>query len=146
MPCFRGQKEMIILDEEIRYCAECNSTFGIEDHHIIYKGKCKPLDFCKHNHVDLCCQHHRNQRYGIHFDKELNKKYKLIFQNYLEMHFLKEYLTREEVKEVLEISDHPLDKLLSSLITHNSKYDRDELILICMGGKKIESEANSDKN
>ena len=54
------------------------------------------------------------------------------------MSFLKEYLTREEIKEVLEISDNPLDKLLSSLITHNSKYNRDEVILICLGGKKVE--------
>jgi len=126
------------IEEEYRYCAECGLTFGIEDHHIIYKGKCKPLDYCKHNHVDLCYIHHRDHKKGIHHNKQLNEKYKLIFQNYLEMHFLKEYLTREEIKEVLGISEHPLDKLLSSLITHNSKYNRDELIMVCMGGQRIE--------
>ena len=124
--------------EEVRYCAECATTYGIEDHHIIYKKHCKPLDNCKHIHVDLCSYHHRNQPNGIHFNKELNRKYKLMFQNYLEIHFLKEYLTREEIKEVLEISEHPLDKLLSGLIRHNSKYNREELIIACMGGKRIE--------
>jgi hypothetical protein len=126
------------IEEEYRYCAECFSNVGIESHHITYRKKCKPLENCKHNLVDLCYIHHRDHKEGIHHNHELNQKYKLKFQNYLEMSFLKEYLTREEIKEVLEISEHPLDKLLSSLITHNSKYNREELILICLGGKKVE--------
>lgn len=135
---------MEIIEEDLRYCAECYSTYGIESHHITYRKKCKPLENCKHNLVDLCSFHHRDGKAGIHHDYKLRKKYKLKFQNYLEIHFLKEYLTKEEIKEVLEISEHPLDKLLSSLITHNSKYKREEVILICMGGKLEESEVNNE--
>lgn len=126
------------MDEETRCCEECYTTNGIESHHIIYRKKCKPLENCRHNLVDLCQFHHRDNKKGVHNDKELNRKYKLQFQNYLEMHLLKEYLTREEIKEVLEISEHPLDKLLSSLITHNSRYNRNDLILACMGGAMVE--------
>lgn len=136
---------MELIEEEVRYCAECYSTYGIESHHIVYRKHCKSLENCKHNLVDLCYIHHRDHKKGIHHNKELNRKYKLIFQNYMEIHFLKEYLTKEEIKEVLEISEHPLDKLLSGLITHNSKYNRNDLIRLCMGGRTLESEVTNEQ-
>lgn len=128
-----------------RYCLECGTTYGIENHHVVYKSKCKPLEDCKENQIDLCYIHHRDHKKGIHHNKVLDIKYKLRFQNYLEIHLLKEYLTREEIKEVLGIADKPLNRLLSSLIMHNGMYNREDVIFWCMGKQKIiESEVNNE--
>jgi len=120
------------------YCEVCGRQ-AQECHHMISKERCKPLENCIQNHVYLCSEHHRGT-FGVHgkCGHALDQRYKLQFQNYLEMHFLKEFLTREEIKEVLGIADKPLNRLLSGLIQHNCKYSRDELIIECMGGKKID--------
>lgn len=122
------------------YCLECGTPYGIENHHIVSRRQCKPLEECEKNQVDLCAIHHRDHRKGIHFNRKLYLKYKLKFQNYLETHLLKEYLTREEIKEVLEIKDKPLDRLLKSLTMYKGKYARKDVILKCMADKKVTEE------
>jgi hypothetical protein len=118
-------------------CEECGVYGIVELHHIISRKQCKPLEFCKHNFVYLCYNHHRHNKTGVHADRKLDHKYKLIFQNFLEIHFLKEYLTREEIKEVLQIKDKPLDILLKPLILQKGKYVREDVIRACMSGKLI---------
>jgi hypothetical protein len=125
---------------EEHYCNECGTSYGVELHHIISRKQLKPLENCKYNFVYLCYMHHRDQSIGVHFNRKLYLKYKLQFQNYLEAHLLKEYLTLEEIQEVLEIKDKPLDRLLNSLILHNGKYAREDVIRVCMAGKLVESE------
>ncbi|MFT8352417.1 hypothetical protein [Clostridium saccharoperbutylacetonicum] len=123
-----------------KYCNECGTSYGVELHHIISRKQVKPLEDCKHVFVYLCYKHHRDHKTGVHFNRKLYLKYKLQFQNYLESHFLKEFLTREEIKEVLEIKDKPLDRLLSSLILHKGKYAREDVIFKCMAYKKVTEE------
>ncbi|AQR95530.1 hypothetical protein [Clostridium saccharoperbutylacetonicum] len=123
-----------------KYCNECGTSYGVEKHHIISRKQVKPLEDCKHVFVYLCYKHHRDHKTGVHFNRALYLKYKLQFQNYLETHLLKEFLTREEIKEVLEIKDKPLDRLLSSLILHKGKYAREDVILACMAKKKVTEE------
>jgi len=126
-------------------CCEVCGRQAQECHHMISKERCKPLENCIQNHVYLCSEHHRGT-FGVHgkCGHALDQKYKLQFQNYLEIYFLKEFLTREEIKEVLGIADKPLNRLLSGLRQHNCKYNRDELIIECIGGKRI-TESISDK-
>ena len=46
--------------------------------------------------------------------------------------------TAEELHHIISRKQRkPLDRLLSGLIQHNYKYNRDELIIECIGGKKI---------
>lgn len=124
-------------------CEECGQDTVVELHHIISRKQLKALEHCEHNFAYLCYNHHRNNKTGIHADRELDHKYKLKFQNYLEMSFLNEYLTREEIKEVLGIKDKALDSILKHLIQHNGKYAREDVIRACMGGKMIvEDEAD----
>ena len=78
-------------------CEECKLDTVVELHHIISRKQLKALEFCEHNFAYLCYNHHRNNKTGIHANIELDYKYKLKFQNYLEMNFLHEYLTREEM-------------------------------------------------
>lgn len=122
---------------EEHYCNECGTSYGVELHHIISRKQFKPLEDCKHNFVYLCYNHHRDHKTGVHFNRKLYLKYKLQFQNYLETHLLTEFLTREEIKEVLEIKDKPLERLLNSLIMHKGKYAREDVILKCMADKKV---------
>lgn len=100
---------------EEKYCNECGTSYGIELHHIISRRQLKPLEDCKHNFVYLCYNHHRDHKLGVHHNRKMYLTYKLKFQNFLEIHLLKEYLTREEIQAVLGIKDKPLDKLLKSL-------------------------------
>lgn len=122
------------------YCNECGTSYGVELHHIVSRRQLKPLEDCKHNFVYLCYIHHRDHKTGVHHNRKLYLKYKLQFQNYLETHLLSEYLTREEVKAVLEIKDKPLDRLLKSLTMHKGKYAREDVILKCMADKKVTEE------
>lgn len=130
---------------EEKYCNECGTSYGVELHHIISRKQLKPLEDCKYNHVHLCYNHHRNHKTGIHHNRKLYLKYRLQFQNYLEIHFLKEYLSREEIKAVLEIKDKPLDRLIKSLRMYKGKYAREDVILKCMADKKVTEEDIEDK-
>lgn len=118
-------------------CEECRQDAVVELHHIISRKQLKALEFCEHNFVYLCYNHHRHNKTGVHADRELDHKYKLRFQSYLEMSFFNEYLTREEIKEVLGIKDKALDSILKHLILQKGKYTREDVIRACMGGKMI---------
>lgn len=123
--------------KEIHFCKVCGTSYGVELHHRVYRSECKPLENCKLNHVYLCNKHHRDHKVGVHFNKKFDNEIKLEFQNLLEILFNKPYLTREEIKEVLDISDKTLNSLLKTVERHKDKYVREEVIRACMGGKLI---------
>lgn len=118
-------------------CFVCGS-FNTELHHIVFRSQNKQLEDCYLNHIRLCPEHHRGTN-GVHGKKghKLDKVLKLHFQNTLEIVFFKELLTREEIKEVLDISDKPLNRLLKPLVLQKGKYVREDVIRACMGGKMI---------
>ena len=122
---------------EIHFCEVCGSPYP-ELHHVVYRSENKNLESCKLNFAYLCQEHHRGT-YGPHGSKgaALNKKLKLEFQNKLEELLDKQHLTREEIKEVLDISDKTLNSLLKTVERHKDKYVREEVIRACMGGKLI---------
>ena len=115
-----------------KQCSICGS-YGCELHHIQFRSQAPALKDCPLNH-------HRDGRVGVHFNKELDKKLKLKFQNTLEILWDKNYLTREEIKEVLKIKDKQLDKLLKTVISKNGEYERESLIRTCCGGRLIVDE------
>ena len=121
--------------DEIKFCKVCGTSYGVELHHRVYRSECKPLENCKLNHVYLCNKHHRDHKVGVHFNKKFDREIKLEFQNWLKILFNKPYLTREEIKEVLEIADKPLNSLLKTVERHKDKYVREEVIRQCMGGR-----------
>lgn len=124
--------------KEIHWCEVCGTSYNVELHHIMFRSEVKPLERCRLNFAYLCSEHHRGT-YGPHGSKGtyLNLKLKIRFQNTLEGKWLKEYLTKEEINEVLEIADKPLNRLLKPLTLQNGKYVREEVIRQCMGGKLI---------
>ena len=122
---------------DIHWCPICGQR-ATELHHRVFRSQCKPLENCKLNHIYLCQTHHRGTQ-GVHGTKghKLDRLLKLQFQNNLELLWDKQYLTREEIKEVLQISDKALNRLLKTLVKVKDKYIREEVIRACMGGKLI---------
>ena len=119
-----------------KQCSICGS-YGTELHHIQFRSQVPTLKDCPLNHVHLCPQHHRDGRVGVHFNKALDKKLKLKFQNKLEFLWDKKYLSRQDVQVVLNVKDKQLDKLLKTVISKNGDYERESLIRACCGGKLI---------
>lgn len=119
-----------------KQCSICGS-YGTELHHIQFRSQVPTLKDCPLNHVHLCPQHHSDGRVGVHFNKALDKKLKLKFQNKLEFLWDKKYLSRQDVQVVLNVKDKQLDKLLKTVISKNGEYERESLIRACCGGKLI---------
>lgn len=119
-----------------KQCSICGS-YGTELHHIQFRSQVPTLKDCPLNHVHLCPQHHRDGRVGVHFNKALDKKLKLKFQNKLEFLWDKKYLSRQDVQVALNVKDKQLDKLLKTVISKNGEYERESLIRACCGGKLI---------
>ena len=120
-----------------RYCKVCGTSYGIESHHIIKRSQNSNLVNCKLNLIDLCYIHHRDHKKGVHFNKELDRKLKLELQNKLENLFDKDYLTKEEINKILQISEKTLNRLIKTLQLHNDKYVKEDVIKACMGGKYV---------
>ena len=120
-----------------RYCKVCGNPYT-ELHHIMFRSEVKALEHCKLNLVNLCVEHHKGT-YGVHGSKgaSLNRKLKLEFQNTLEELWDKQYLTREEIKEVLQINDKSLNRLLKRLSLQDDKYIKEDVIRAVMGGTLI---------
>lgn len=104
-----------------RYCKVCGTSYGIESHHIVKRSQNSNLVNCKLNLIDLCYIHHRDHKKGVHFNKELDRKLKLELQNKLESLFDKDYLTKEEINKILQISEKALNSLVKTLQLHNDK-------------------------
>ena len=120
--------------KEIQECYLCHEQLAKETHHIILRKECKPLENCEMNTVKLCNGCHSY----LHHDRQGYKKLRILkleFQNKLEILFDSEYLSREEIKQVLKIQDKPLDRLLKTLVLKKGLYEREDVIRACMGGK-----------
>lgn len=123
--------------KECIICGKPNS----ENHHIVFRGQCKPLEHCKKNQVYLCYNHHRGT-YGVHgkYGHELDMKLKLDFQNWLEETFCQERYTLEEVRKKLDISQNAIRSLSKLMQIDRGMFTRQAIIRTCMGGKLIELE------
>ena len=123
---------------EYRECELCKLRPASEVHHIIYRSHCKALIKSNLNLISLCQQCHAKIHRGKE-SKELNKKLRLQFQNKLEILFDKQYLTEEEINDVLKISQTALKGLLKTLTVYKGNlFKREDVIRACMGGKIIE--------
>lgn len=126
------------MTREIKFCKACGTSYNVEKHHIMFRSEVKALEHCELNFTYLCPEHHKGT-YGPHGSKgaALNRKLKLEFQNKLEMFWYKPYLNKEDIQEVLGISEKALNKLLKTLRAVNQEYVREDIIRACMGGKML---------
>ena len=123
---------------EYRECELCKLRPASEIHHIIYRSHCKALIKSDINLIPLCQICHAKVHRGKE-SKELNKKLRLQFQNKLAILFDKQYLTEEEINDVLNISQTALKGLLKTLTVYKGNlFKREDVIRACMGGKMYE--------
>lgn len=127
------------MNKEIHWCEVCGTSYAVEKHHIIFRSEVKALEHCRLNYSYLCPEHHRGT-YGPHGNKGsyLKKKLKIRFQRTLEEKWLKQYLTKEEIQDILKISDTSLYRLLKQLRGRKEGYRREDVIRACLGGKLYE--------
>jgi hypothetical protein len=121
---------------EIHFCKICGTSYGIEDHHIVFKSQCKPLDKCIYNHVYLCPTHHRDHRQGVHFNRKLDKQFKGEFKSKLKQLFTSEAYCMEDIKDKLRIGNNAVKSLCKTMWQYNGKYKTEDIIRTCMGGGK----------
>lgn len=124
------------MTKEIHWCEICGTSYNVEKHHIMFRSEVKALEHCELNFVYLCSEHHKGT-YGPHGSKgsAFNRKLKLEFQNKLEMFWYKPYLNKEDIQEVLGISENALNRLLKTLKVVKGEYVREDILRACMGGK-----------
>lgn len=115
----------------MHFCALCFSSKDMQKHHATFQSEVRSLSHCKMNYIYLCAKCHTELH--KHKGGELDQKVKMMFQNRLEEKLLKHYITHDEVKEILNISDTATDKLLSDLVRYKEGYSREDLINKCMG-------------
>ena len=121
--------------QEIYVSCEVCGAHASDLHHVVFRSQQPTLKKCQHNLIPLRHRCH----YSIHHSNgaRLDKQLKLKFQNKLEVFFLKEYLTSDEINEVLNISERELNRLLKPLKMYKGKYSREETIRQIMGGRII---------
>ena len=117
-------------------CELCGIREANQRHHKIFRSKVKSLEHSELNIAHICYECH----YKIHHNqgRDLDLKLKLSFQNQLEILFDKSYLTYEEIKEVLQISDRCMKNLLKTIQYTKDGYKREDVIMVCMGGRLYE--------
>jgi len=118
---------------KIESCKFCNRT-GTESHHIVYRSQVKGLINCKLNQVRLCnsCHNYLHKgKKGYELDYALKKE----FQANIEMLFLGQAFTLEEIKGNLEISDKASYGLSKLMKLEKGKYTRESIILALLGGE-----------
>lgn len=85
----------------MRECYVCETTIGIEKHHVFggpYRDKSEKYGFTR----DLCAAHHRTGKYSAHQNRELNLKLKRECQIEFEQTHSREEFIREFGKSYVE--------------------------------------------
>lgn len=126
-----------------RVCPVCGAI-ATELHHMVFRKQVKALENCKLNHIYLCAECHRGTN-GVHGKNghELDRKFKLQFQNKLEFLFNEQYLSRKDIKETLGIKDNAVDSLCKLMKQEKGMFAREDIIRVCMGGKIILEDENN---
>lgn len=75
-------------------CFVCGATYGVHDHHILYGTSNRKNSEKRGLKVWLCGPHHNMSNEGVHFNKELDLKLKMMAQRYYEAN----YGTREDFR------------------------------------------------
>lgn len=119
------------MGDDIHWCPICGQR-ATELHHRIFRSQNKALENCKLNHIYLCAEHHRGTK-GVHGKgKKLDRLLKLQLQNDLEILFDSEFLSREDIRQVLQISEKATDRLCKTILSDKGKFAREDVIRACM--------------
>lgn len=122
--------------EKTGVCKLCGDTGNTEWHHVVYKSRCKALENCKYNLIELCINCHGGDGFGVHHNKNTDESIKIRFKTFLEgITIFSDKIEIEQLKKYLEISEKEVNKLCKTLKRYNGKISIEELIInIGLGG------------
>lgn len=120
-------------------CENCMQDGVVELHHIIKRSQAKYLEKCELNFINLCPNCHRSEK-GVHGREgtKLDKSIKLQMQNKAEIILDKQYFTRQEIQELLNINNKATDSLCKTIKQEKGVFSREECLKAIMGGRIIE--------
>lgn len=122
--------------KQCKLCGKTEEQIVIQSHHIISRKQQPALIDCELNKVYLCIDCHTSAPYAVHRNGfEYLKKLRLEKQREYFNIFDKEFYSKEEVKDILEIKQKDVDKLLKLVPLKNCLYKKEDIIRACMGGK-----------
>lgn len=83
-----------IITDDLDHCYLCKTNINIHIHHCIYGTANRKLSDEYGLIIPLCSNHHNMSKFGVHFNKDLDKKIKKLAQEkfeetYPELSFLK---------------------------------------------------------
>lgn len=119
-------------------CKVCGQEGELERHHIVSRKQQPALIKCEKNLASICIECHKGTR-GAHgkYQKDIQRKLKLEFQEYLFSVFKKEMLSVEDIKETLKIPSKDALMLVRLLYPKCGLYEKEDVIRACMGGKLV---------
>lgn len=123
--------------KEIHFCQVCQSAYGIEKHHVVFRSQAPYMTKIKQNLIYLCGEHHRGNN-SPHKNRKIDLKYKKALQDkYYEM-LPKSYYTVEQLAEVLECSIQQAMHICKVIKLEKEGYAKDQIIFRMMGEKFYE--------
>lgn len=117
----------------MKICKVCGRP-NSEKHHIVFRSQQKALEHCQYNIIYLCSEHHRGDN-SPHKSRQIDIRYKLQLQKKLFKLFTKEEYTEKEVKEILDISNAAVGRIVKTISKYVDRYKSEDVIRSCMGGR-----------
>lgn len=116
-------------------CFVCGN-FNTEKHHIIKRSQSQALIKCELNLVELCPAHHRGHN-GVHGrnGRALDIMLREYLYKKLDLIFINEYITEEEIRDKLNITESSVKRLVKILTRHKNGYLKEDLLRSCFGGR-----------
>lgn len=123
----------------MRVCKICGKTenqIAIQSHHVVSRKQQPALINCKLNQVWLCVNCHTAGPKAVHNGgfEEL-KKLRLEKQREYYKIFNEDFYSKKVIKDILEIKQNEVDRLLKTVPNENGLYEKEDVIRACMGGK-----------
>lgn len=119
-----------------KFCEKTEYVIAIQSHHIVSRKQQPALINCKLNLIDVCVECHTSGVGALHNGgfKKL-KKIRLELQREYYKIFNEEFYSKEVIKDILEIKQNEVDRLLKTVPNENGLYEKEDVIRACMGGK-----------
>jgi biotin operon repressor len=106
--------------------------YGLEKHHIVFRSQ-GGLDF-ELNYKYLTPEQHKGNQ-GPHMNKKRDLEFKKELQANLNKILTQNYYSREEIKNILGMSNKDIDRAIKKLPVSEQGYDKESVIRRLMGGR-----------
>lgn len=120
------------MSNEIHFCCECGTSYGVERHHIVSRKQAKYMEHIKTDYMYLCGEHHRGNN-GPHKNRKIDLKYKQELQAKYYVMFPKNYYKIEDIMKMLECSEAQARHICKVIKLEKEGYPKEQIIFRLMG-------------